>query len=97
MGLVNHPEIPIVWAIAHENDHKRKNDEFSVMPLKHVLSVIDKGIVNRAHDTINEVLGPDNSIPHKGTRYYIAYLGMTICSHVLLNTSIKPNTIVHYS
>jgi hypothetical protein len=39
MGLVNHPETPKLWAIAHENGHK--NDEFSVMPLKHVLSVID--------------------------------------------------------
>jgi hypothetical protein len=28
MGLVNHPRTPKLWAIAHENSHKRKNDEF---------------------------------------------------------------------
>jgi hypothetical protein len=27
MGLVNHPEIPKLWAIAHENGHTRKNDK----------------------------------------------------------------------
>jgi hypothetical protein len=25
MGLVNHPETPKLWAIAHKNGHKRKN------------------------------------------------------------------------
>jgi hypothetical protein len=44
MGLVNHPGTLKQWAIAHENGHKRKNDEFSVMPLKHVVSVM--GLVN---------------------------------------------------
>jgi hypothetical protein len=44
MGLVNHHETPKLWAIAHKNDHKHKYDEFLVMPLKHVLSVI--GLVN---------------------------------------------------
>jgi hypothetical protein len=44
MGLVNHSKTLKLWAIAHENGHKRKNDEFLVMPLKHVLSVI--GLVN---------------------------------------------------
>jgi hypothetical protein len=44
MGLVNHPGTPKLWAIAHENGHKRKNDEFLVMSLKHVLSVM--GLVN---------------------------------------------------
>jgi hypothetical protein len=28
MGLVNHPGTPKLWAIAHENGHKRKNNEF---------------------------------------------------------------------
>jgi hypothetical protein len=41
MGLVNHPETPKLWAVAHENGHKRKNDKFLVMSLKHVLSVMD--------------------------------------------------------
>jgi hypothetical protein len=40
MDLVNHPGTPKLWAIAHENGHKRKNnelvrknDEFFVIPL----------------------------------------------------------------
>jgi hypothetical protein len=28
MDLVNHPGTPKLWAIAHENAHKLKNDEF---------------------------------------------------------------------
>jgi hypothetical protein len=44
MGLVNHPGTPKLWAIAHKNGHKRKYDEFLVVPLKHVLNVI--GLVN---------------------------------------------------
>jgi hypothetical protein len=46
MGLVNvnHPGTPKLWAIAHENGHKHKNDEFLVMPLKHIHSVM--GLVN---------------------------------------------------
>jgi hypothetical protein len=39
MGVVNHPGTPKLWAIAQENNHK--NDEFLVMPLKHVLIVMD--------------------------------------------------------
>jgi hypothetical protein len=27
-GLENHPGTPKLWAIAHENVHKHKNDEF---------------------------------------------------------------------
>jgi hypothetical protein len=33
MGLVNHPGTQKLWAIAHENGHKRKNGEFFVIPL----------------------------------------------------------------
>jgi hypothetical protein len=44
IGLVNHPRTPKLWAIAHENGHKYKNDEFWDMPLKHVVSVM--GLVN---------------------------------------------------
>jgi hypothetical protein len=40
MGLVNHPGIPKLWAIAHEKGHNHKNDEFLVMSLKHVLTVM---------------------------------------------------------
>jgi hypothetical protein len=32
MGLVNHPETPKLWAIAHENGYKHKNEKFLVMP-----------------------------------------------------------------
>jgi hypothetical protein len=32
---------PKQWAIAHKNGHKCKNDEFLVMPVKHLLSVMD--------------------------------------------------------
>jgi hypothetical protein len=44
ISLVNHPETPKLWAIAHENGYKYKNDEFWDMPLKHVVSVM--GLVN---------------------------------------------------
>jgi hypothetical protein len=41
MDLVNHYGTAKLWAIAHENGPKTQNDEFLVMPLKHVLSVMD--------------------------------------------------------
>jgi hypothetical protein len=44
IGLVNHPRTPKLWAIAHENGHKYKNDEFWDRPLKHLVSVM--GLVN---------------------------------------------------
>jgi hypothetical protein len=40
MGLVNHPRTPKLWAIAHENGHKRKNKEFFIIPLENVQTVI---------------------------------------------------------
>jgi hypothetical protein len=40
MGLVNHPGILKLWAIAHGKGHKCENDEFVVMSLKHLLSVM---------------------------------------------------------
>jgi hypothetical protein len=40
-GPYKSPGTAKLWAIAHENSHKRKNDEFLVMSLKHVLGVID--------------------------------------------------------
>jgi hypothetical protein len=33
MGVVDHPGTPKWWAIPHENGHKRKNDNFFVIPL----------------------------------------------------------------
>jgi hypothetical protein len=41
MAHVNQPETPKLWAIAYENNHEGKNNEFFVMPLKHVQSVMD--------------------------------------------------------
>jgi hypothetical protein len=41
MGLVNHPRTSKLWAIAHENCPTCKNDKSLVMPLKHILGVID--------------------------------------------------------
>jgi hypothetical protein len=41
MGHVNPPRTPKLWAISHKNGHKRKNNEFLFMPVKHVLSVMD--------------------------------------------------------
>jgi hypothetical protein len=40
MGLVNHPGTPKLWAIAHKNGHKHKNDEFFIIPLKNVQIII---------------------------------------------------------
>jgi hypothetical protein len=36
MGLVNHLRTPKLWAIVHENGHKRKNDEFFVIPVSNI-------------------------------------------------------------
>jgi hypothetical protein len=41
VGLVNHLKTPKLRAIAHEKALKRKNNEFLVKPLKHILSVMD--------------------------------------------------------
>jgi hypothetical protein len=43
--VVNQSETPKLWAIAHENGHKRENDEFLVLYLKLVSGL--KVIVNR--------------------------------------------------
>jgi hypothetical protein len=40
MGLVNYPGTPKLWAIVHENGHKRKNDEFFVIPVSNIQTVV---------------------------------------------------------
>jgi hypothetical protein len=40
IDLVNHPETSKLWAIAHENGHKCKNDEFFIISLENVHTVI---------------------------------------------------------
>jgi hypothetical protein len=61
MGLVNHPGNPRMWAIAHENCQKCKNDEFLVKPLKNVLSVM--GLVN--HLGTPKTVGNSSQNGHK--------------------------------
>jgi hypothetical protein len=58
MGCVNHCGTPKLWVIAHENGHKRKNDEFLVMSLKHVLSVVD--LVNHSGTPKLWAIGNEN-------------------------------------
>jgi hypothetical protein len=41
MGLVNQPRTPKLWTIAHKNGHKRKYDDFFVLPLKNVLGFMN--------------------------------------------------------
>jgi hypothetical protein len=36
MALINHPGTPKLWAIAHKNGHKCKNNEFLVILLQNV-------------------------------------------------------------
>jgi hypothetical protein len=43
-GPCKSPRTPKLWAIAHKNGHKRKNDEFFVIPLQNVQTV--KFLVN---------------------------------------------------
>jgi hypothetical protein len=57
MVLVNHPRTPKLWVTAHEKVHKCKNDEFLVMSLKHVLSVM--GLVN--HPGIPKLWAHENN------------------------------------
>jgi hypothetical protein len=59
MGLVNHLGTPKFRAIAHENSHKCKNDEFVVMPLKYVLSVMD--LVNHSRTPKLWAIAHENS------------------------------------
>jgi hypothetical protein len=44
MGLVNHPEIPKLWAIAHENDPKTKK----------------RRVFGHATQTCTNIMGPVN-------------------------------------
>jgi hypothetical protein len=69
MGLVNHPRNPGMWAIAYENGQKRKNDEFWVMPLKHVLSVM--GLVNHPGTPKLWAIAHENG--HKRKNDYLKY------------------------
>jgi hypothetical protein len=50
MGLVNHLGNPKQWAIAHKNGHKRKNDEFLVMHVNQVISVMGLKITSKTQN-----------------------------------------------
>jgi hypothetical protein len=54
--------------IAHENGHKRKNDEFLVMPLKHVLSVI--GLVNQPGTPKLWAIAHENGHKYKNDEFW---------------------------
>jgi hypothetical protein len=58
IGLVNRPRTPNLWAIAHENGHKRKNNEFWDMPLKHVVNVM--GLVNHLRNPKQWAIAHEN-------------------------------------
>jgi hypothetical protein len=68
MDLVNHPGTPKLWAIAHENGHKHKNDEFLVMPLKYVLSVM--GLVNHLGTAKMWEIAHENGHKRKKTSFW---------------------------
>jgi hypothetical protein len=81
MGLVNHPRTPKLWAIAHENSHKRKNDEFLVMSLKHVLSVM--GLVNHPRTPKLWAMAHENGPKTQNSEFLVMPL-----KHVLLSWTL---------
>jgi fatty-acid desaturase len=72
MGLVNHPGIPKLWAIAHEKALKRKNDMFLVKPLKHVLSVMD--LVNHPGTPKLWAIVHENGHKPKNDEFFLSFL-----------------------
>jgi hypothetical protein len=81
MGLVNHPGTPKLWAIAHENGHKYKNDEFVVMPLKNVLSVM--GLVNHSGTPKRWAISHKNDLKRKTMSFSSFLSKMYILSYSL--------------
>jgi hypothetical protein len=75
MGLVNHPGTPKLWAIAHEKALKRKNDEFLVKPLKHVLSVMD--LVNHSETPKLWAIDHKNGHKRKNDEFFLSFLSKT--------------------
>jgi hypothetical protein len=81
MGHVNHPGTPKLWAIAHKNGHKRKNDEFLVMSLKHVLSVM--GLVNHPRAPKLGAMAHENGPKTQNGEFLVMLL-----KHVLLSRTL---------
>jgi hypothetical protein len=77
MGLVNHPRNPRLWAITHENGQKRKNDEFLVMPLKHVLSVM--GLVNHPGTPELWAIAHENGHKRKYDEFLVIHVKQVLC------------------
>jgi hypothetical protein len=69
MDLVNQYETPKLWVIAHENGHKRKNNNFLVMPLKHVQSVM--GLVNHPGTPKLWAIAHKNGHKHKNNELFV--------------------------
>jgi hypothetical protein len=69
MDLVNQSGTPKLWEIAHENSHKHKNDEFLVMPLKHVLSVM--GLVNHLDTPKLWAIAHKNGHKRKNDKFFV--------------------------
>jgi hypothetical protein len=81
MGLLNHPGTPNLWAIAHENGHKLKNNEFLVMSLKHVLSVM--GLVNNPRTPKLWAMAHENGHKTQNGEFLVTPL-----KHVLLSWTL---------
>jgi hypothetical protein len=72
MALVNHPRIPKLWAIAHKTAIKCKNNEFFIMPLKHVLSVM--GLVDHPGTPKLWAIAHENGHTRKNDKFFLSFL-----------------------
>jgi hypothetical protein len=88
MGHVNPPITPKQWAIAHKNDHTRKNDEFLVMPVKHVLSVM--GLENHPGNPKLWTIAHETAQKHKNVRFLVIPLKHLVSVMGLVNHLRNP-------
>jgi hypothetical protein len=84
------PRNPKIVGIAHENSHKRKNGEFLVMPLKHVLSVI--GLVNHPGTPKLWAIAHENDHNHKNDEFWDMSLKHAVC-HGSCKSPRKPKIV----
>jgi hypothetical protein len=94
MGLENHLENPKLWAITHENGHKRKNDEFDVIPLKLVQSVM--GLVNHPGTPKLWAIAHKNGQKRKNNEFFRFSLKCTYC-HIPYKSPRNPKTMGYSS
>jgi hypothetical protein len=91
MGLVDHPETPKLWAIAHKNGNTRKNDAFLATPLKNVLSVM--GLVNHPEIPKLWAIAHENSHARKNNKFFCySSLECTDC-HIPCKSPRNPKTM----